>query len=246
MKSLLSRTNYLIVLIFVIIPAFTLLAKSGTISPVKSKQIIKQIREKQLHLDKKYARYSFIEDATTKVYNSKSHELEETSRVVKCKKTLGSNTAEQKVLKYFKNGEELPVSEYKEKGKREPRHAVFGKNGEKHYDPQVIGMKPINGKICYQVQVNPKEETKKHMKGNLFFEADSLELVRLEGTMTKLPIGVKKMALNINFISIDGYAMPTSSDIEVHAHIPFVFPNKKLIIKNIYSQQKLIADPYNQ
>ena len=81
------------------------------------------------------------------------------------------------------------------------------------------------------------------MKGNLFFDESSLELVRLEGTMTELPFGVKKMALNIDFISFDGYAVPASSDIEIHAHVPFVFPNKKLSIKNTYSQQKLIAGP---
>ncbi len=246
MRHCVFRIIFFVVLVFIITPAFTIFAKSGSFSLEKSKLIIRQIRDRQQNISQKYAGYSLIGDTTTRTYSSKSGELEETSRVVFSKKTLGGYTEEQEVLKYYKNGDELPPAEFKERGDNNQRYAVFGADREKHYEPQVIGMKPVNGINCYQVQTNPKDATKSHLKGYLFFDADSLELVRFEGSTAELPRGVKKMAIEIDYKSVDGYAVPANSDIEVHIHIPFIFPNKKLIIKSVFNEQKLIAGALNR
>lgn len=229
-----------VVLGFLITPAFTISARSESISHEKSGQIIRQIQDSQQKISQKYTGYSFIEDTTTWIYSLKSGELEETSRVVFSKKTLGGNTEEQKVLKYYKNGDKLPPAEFKDRGDKSPKYTVFAEEGEKHYDPQVIGMKSVNGKKCYQVETNPKESTKSHLNGYLFFDVSSLELVRFEGSPAKLTRGVKKMAIEIDYKSVDGYAVPTNSDIGIHVHIPFLFPNKKLVVKSVFSEQKLI------
>ncbi len=49
----------------------------------------------------------------------------------------------------------------------------------------VIPYKEIEGRLCYQIKVTPKEVTKRHFKGNVFARVDNLDVIFSEGSKAK-------------------------------------------------------------
>jgi len=214
--------------------------ENPVITPELSKQIVDKIRAGTIQINRKYKGAKFVEDVTTQIFNSKTGELDETTTVLLLRRMYNNKEAEITPLTYYKDGKKQPLSDYKsEEG--ETIHNVFDENGEKYYNVKVIGYKKIGDQDCYQLKVIPKGETAKHIIGDMYFTTDSLEIVLFKGTLGSFPFGVKNMNITANYFSLKGYSVPSSSLIEVFVHIPFVFSNKKLVIKSVTSSHKLLS-----
>lgn len=237
-RSLLNRFLPLFSVLFLF--GLVLTAQGHTISDKESVEIINRIRSEAI---KQYQQYSGIEseqDIVTQTFDSKTGELQETVRVVLVERDYFYKKAEITVLKYEKDGKELPVSEYEPGDDREPSRPIFDENGPEHYTVKVVGTKIIDGRECYHLTVDPKQKTERHLTGEMYFSMKDLKLVLISGAIAELPFGVKKLNLEIRYKEKNGMAVPSSSLIVVFAHVAFVYPNKKLVIKTENSKQRLM------
>ncbi|MCP4755460.1 MAG: hypothetical protein GY866_31740 [Proteobacteria bacterium] len=236
--SLLKRLSMTI--LWVLLSSLVLAAQDQTVTPKMSNEIVERIRAKTIERNKKYSGIESVEDTLAQTFDSETGELQESTRVVLVRRYYYYENAEVTALKYEKDGEELPVSEYKPPGKGEPGYHVFDEKGAEHYDVKVVGTKTIGSRKCYHLKISSKENTVKHVVGDMYFETKDLELVHSKLSLGKLPFGVKKMEIVSHYKSENGVTAPASNSIEIFAHVPFVYPNKKIVINSKISKQKYI------
>lgn len=208
------------------------------ISEIESQAIVQRIRQKTMENSERVASLSYQEDSTTTVTNSKTGELDETYRVIQIRTRQFGIADKVERLRYFKNDEELPVSELDDRNE-EPFYEVFSADGADRFDARVTGKEKIRGHECYQVEITAREKTDKHFEGTMFFSIDQLLLVRMEGTLADLPFGVKKLTMTIDQMIIDGVSVPLKSIIETDVHVPFIYPNKSILIVSQVSHQNV-------
>ena len=230
---------FIVLILLVAVPGFALGAQDQSITPDFSKQLVEQIRTKTLQMKSTYAGIEFNEDSTIKTFDSKKEELQETIRVLLVKRDFHQRDTEITVLQYEKNGEEQPLSEY-EPREEKPQYQVFAEDSDKYYDIDVVARKTVNDKNCYQLKITPKEKTARHIKGDLYYTIDTLELVRFEGTIADFTFGLKELHIIVDYRTLDGIPVPLSSAINLVAHVPIIYPNKKVEITSVISNQKII------
>ncbi len=233
-------TRILAAILWVLFSGFSLTTQAQPITPKMSDEIVNRIRSKTIELYQKQSGLEYVEDTLIKTFNSETGELEGTTKVVLIKRNYYYQKAEITTLKYEEDGKELPVSEYKPYGSGEPGYPVFDKNGPTHYDVKVVGTEMIEGQNCYHLKINAKEETVKHLIGDMYFEMQDLELVLFRGSLADLPFGAKKIQMEVYYTSENGINAPDSSSAEIFAHVPFIYPHKKLVVTTKTSQQKYI------
>ncbi len=228
----------LVVLLF--ISGLTIAAQEQPITPELSGRIVNRIRSRSIPFFKKYRGIESIQTTMVKTSNYETGESKSTERIVIRKRNYFYENAETTTLEYAKDGEQLPVDEYKPTGNGEPGFPVFDEKGAEHYDVEVVGYRTVNGQRCYQLKVIPKENTVKHFKGHLYYSVAGLNLVLTEGTIGDLPMVVKAMNMKVFHTTLDGVAVATSVALEIKIHVPFFSPNTMLVINSDIAKHTLI------
>jgi hypothetical protein len=199
-----------------------------TITPEKSKAIIKKIQHKYEPIYKKFQGIEQVRHVTMKEYDVTSNKLLSTSILKVSRKDYFYDTPEVKILSYIKDGKETKPQEFRQR-KQKPMLPIFDRQGPKNYRVTCTGYKIVNGIRCYWVQVDPREDTERHFKGHIYFNPNTLDHVGAEGTMAKLAYPIKKIWMKFTFTSIMGIPAVETANIEVKVHVPVFYPNRKLV-----------------
>lgn len=210
------------------------------ISSEKSNAIVDAIYGKMEPGYKKNSGFYSIRTTKFRLYDSKSDRLIDTiDSIVKIKNDFYGIQDAVKVIKYVKNGEELPASKYTER-KSQQFYPVFDNDGKKRYSVSVAGEKKIAGIECWQLIVKPKENTPRHFSGSIYFSKKDMNIVALEGGQGAPETGVKSFYVYNLFRTIESIPVPVKSRIELVVHVPVFFPNKKMLMDIDYSDHELI------
>ncbi|MBU3914169.1 hypothetical protein KKA14_01410 [bacterium] len=207
----------------------TAYALDEVITPEVSRMIINRIKNKAALVFKKYRGIESEQEINSQIFDSETGALRETERVVYIIKEYYYEKPEIIVLEYERNGKKVPLSEYKKRDD-DPGYQIFDTEGEKRFEIKIIGHKVIEGQLCYQIKVTPKEMTVRHFNGYVFVRVDNLNVVFSEGSIAKHPMGLKKMDMKLYFEPIGEVSALRSSDISLLIHVPFIKPNTRIDI----------------
>jgi hypothetical protein len=80
----------------------------------------------------------------------------------------------------------------------------------RNYDFQLLGEQQLNGRRCYLLRSHPKRSDKNLMKANLWVDAESFRILRLEGEPNKSPsFWVKDVHITLDFGDVSGMWLQT-------------------------------------
>jgi hypothetical protein len=201
--------------------------------------ILAKIGKKIRSTYEKYLGVQSKRDMTNILYDARTGELLKTYNVSLIRKEYFYKKPENIVLKYFKNGKELPASEYNY-NTREPLIPPFDKNSEKNYNITLTGRSTIAGQTCYEVTIVPKIDTPRHLSGKAYFDVKTLNLCYLQGTIAKYPFGLKNLSMHIYFKKFKDSFVISHGTMIFDVHVPILFKNKRIVSKFKSSEEKLI------
>ncbi|MCH2172479.1 hypothetical protein MK489_17005 [Myxococcota bacterium] len=122
-----------------------------------------------------------------------------------------------------------------------PTYRMFGDEGRKHYRLELSGKVEFEGVPVYRIRVIPRERTKRHFDGELYFKTDDLRLMASIGTLADYPIGVRKLDLELTYEELDGYPVPGRNKMDMTLYLPLVL-NMRVVSESIASEQRLLTE----
>jgi hypothetical protein len=198
------------------------------ITPAQSEEIISRIRQKAIAGYRKYRGIETTREINTEEYEAKTGKLKSTSKALIIFREYFYEIPDTKVLRYIKNGQEKPVSDYR-KSKDMPGYPVFDEEGAKRYTVRVVGYKMIADQRSYQIDIKPKRKTVRHFEGALYARVDNLEIVMIEGTVGDLPFGVKELSTKLSTGASGDLTVLTSGIIKLRIYVPLLYPDTRLV-----------------
>lgn len=79
-----------------------------------------------------------------------------------------------------------------------------------NYQFELLGTTTLNGRSCYVLGMKPLREDKELLKGQIWIDAESYHLLRMEGSPAKSPSWwVRDLYILMSFGEVDGNWMPT-------------------------------------
>ena len=146
-----------------------------------------------------------------------------------------------KVLSCEIDGKATAVEECEgQRRAREPLYRVFGPDGRKHYRLELADDGPDGDASVYRVRVVPLERTSRHFEGEFTFRADTLALLRSQGTMADYPMGLKSFELKLDFEELDGLPVISTTRMEMTIYVPLIV-NRRVVSESVASDQRLLA-----
>jgi hypothetical protein len=209
------------------------------ITPAQSEEIINRIRQKAIAGYRIYRGIETTREINTEEYEAKTGKLKSTSKALIIFREYFYEIPDTKVLRYTKNGEKKPVSDYR-KSKDMPGYPVFDEEGTKRYAVRIAGYKMIANKRCYQIDIKPKQKTARHFAGALYARVDNLEIIMIEGTVGDLPLGVKELSTKLSTRASGDLTVLKSGIIKLRIYIPLLYPDTRLVTSIKVLEHKLI------
>lgn len=216
-------------------PWFLLVCSAPALAQEKAplpdgEELFKRIVEHHRPMYEKYRGIEAKAETKSWIYDSETNELKETSEMITVGKQLFyEKPQEPKVLKYVKNGEELPPEEFKHRGGGEPMFPVFDPDGPEHYRIEVVDRAAMRRQPCYVLEVKAKEATAKHFVGTIYVNAETLDLVFMDGGMADTPFGVDSMTFQAYMKQVGDLSVWESSTFTAVVDIPILFPDMKMV-----------------
>jgi hypothetical protein len=232
-----KRTLFCLFLTAAMIPS---LNAAETISDEESKKIIDGLYKKMEPAYKKYSGIIAVRSSKHKMTDLQTGELKESVESLVKTKFAGNYEAVE-IIKYTKNGQELPASKFTE---RKPImfYPVFDDKGRERYSISITGIKKVNEIECYILNITPKQITSQHYSGNMYYSRKGLDLIAFEGKPAALETGVKSFKIYTEYKTIKNLPFMIKSQIEIYIHVPVFFPNKKLVINLELTDHELFAN----
>jgi hypothetical protein len=222
---------YKIALMFFLLSSLPLPATDIMVKPITaelSEEIISRIRRRAITGYRRYRGIETKREIYTKEYNAKTGELKSTSRALIIYREYFYEIPDTEVLSYRKDGQEKPASDYR-KSEEMPGYQIFDEEGAKHYQIEIVGYRTIKNQRCYQIEVTPKQKTRRHFKGAIFARVNNLEIVSIEGTIGNLPLGVKELSTKLSTTASGDLTVLKSGIIKLRIHLPLLYPDTRIV-----------------
>jgi hypothetical protein len=175
----------------------------------------------------------------TRRYNSKANELKESNQFIAAKRNYFYRKGEQRILRTIKDGVEIDASDAKWEGADEPLLPIWDADGPSHYRVQVIGREQFRGQPCYVLKVEPKEKTKRHFAGTVRVNAETLDLLVMEGCAADIPMGADSAHFTARYRQVGDVALFDTFEMEVFVNVPLLYPN----VRFVWQSQVLESTP---
>lgn len=209
------------------------------VTPEESNRIIALSFERGIELYKKYSGVESLRKETISEFDPETKKLKSVSEVTMKRKDFFYSPPEVEVLTYKKDGKDMKPSKFRVM-KAMPLYPVFDDKGRDNYTITVKERILHNGRECYRIEVEPRKETSRHFKGNLYVTVKSMETIHIEGTMAKLDFPIKEFRILLNTTVIDNVPMTQSGKARVRVSIPVLYPDTILESTLTAIENKLI------
>lgn len=127
------------------------------------------------------------------------------------------------------DGQDQDLSACKEQGDNKLIWPIFVKDTP-HYRYRLVGETPD----AWQIEVQPQQNTKQHFQGLAYVSRD-YRLKKMQGTLADLPFGVKRLQMDIDFDTMQGYPVAVTGRYEVEVRFSFLL--HKLFVSNFTASQ---------
>lgn len=190
-----------------------------------SEALYARIRERYRPM---YERYTGVETrsrVTMQRFDSKTNELKESSTLITEGRDYFYKPREGRVLKYVKDGVEVDPSEARRNRNGKPMLPIWDADGPRHYQVRVVGRRQVRGQPCYALRVTPREKSERHFEGMVFTNAETLELVLMEGGMADVPFGVESVTFKADLKQQGDLLVYERFTMEARVDIPLLYPD---------------------
>lgn len=204
--------------------------------------ILSRIAEKLKDTYEKNIGVEAKRDTINVFYNSKTNEFLGINRAILIRKEYFYKRAEYTVLKYYEDDKERPPDEYNYRT-RDPIFPPLDKNSEKNYDVKLNEIVIINRVPCYEIIIIPKIKSVRHLSGKAYFTVKGLDLYYMEGSLAANSFGLKNSRIQLYFKKFKGASVLDHGMMIFDVHIPFFYPNKRIVVIVSSSDEKLIPVP---
>lgn len=93
-----------------------------------------------------------------------------------------------------------------------PKDAARKELSRDNYDFKLLGEEALNGRRCYLLGLNPKREEKDLLRGKLWIDAETYNILRIEGSPVKSPSWwIHDVNILMSFAEVDGMWLRTST-----------------------------------
>jgi len=202
----------LIMLLLMAACAQTLIAQAEEASganPELLNNIIQRMEEAQLQNRARVRPYTVIRDYV--VYGSDPDEVK--GHVVAQVNFLPPNRKSYEIAESTGGFHEKVVRrvlEHEVEVTRDPQHTWLT---SRNYEFQLLGEQQLNGRRCYVLKTHPKRPDKDLLKANLWIDADSYRIRRIDGEPNKNPsFWVKEVHLILDFGDVAGMWLQTHTE----------------------------------
>ncbi|MCK5690909.1 hypothetical protein KAI87_16630 [Myxococcota bacterium] len=189
-----------------------------------------QLRAKYSTMYEKYKGIEVKRRSYIQRYDSKTKELVATSEVVVVVQEFFYKKPERQVLEFIKNGKKRDPDDFSSR-ESDPILPVLDADGANNYSLRVLGHKTVESQDCYELEVLPKEKTKRHFMGKLYVNAQTLDLVLIDGGKADLPFVVDALDFKIYSKEQGELSVPTKTTFRIEIDVPIVFSDVLLVIK---------------
>jgi hypothetical protein len=94
----------------------------------------------------------------------------------------------------------------------QPKDADRKELSRNNYDFTLLGEEALNGRRCYLLGLNPKREEKDLLRGKLWVDSETYNILRIEGSPVKSPSWwIHDVNILMSFAEVDGMWLRTST-----------------------------------
>ena len=173
---------------------------------------------------KKYRGIESLRKEVVKEFDPETGALRSTSEVTTRRKEYYYDKPDIQAISYKKDGKEMDPSSLRVY-KALPIYPIFDEHGRDHYTLTIPERKSFGGKDCYRVQVEPKQNTSRHFKGNVWVAVKTLEMVAIEGTMAKLDFPLKEFRIELNLALEGSVPVVKNGLVRLRIKVPIFVPD---------------------
>jgi hypothetical protein len=213
--------------------------KTGSIRPEESDHVIALAFDRGIGLYKKYSGVESVRKEVISEYDPETNRLKSVSEVTMKRKDFFYKNPEVEVLTYKKDGKEMDPSKFRIM-KSMPLYPVFDEKGRDNYLITVAEKIKYNGRECYRIQVEPRKETSRHFRGNIYITVNSMEMIHTEGTLAKLDFPLKEFHIAINTRRIDDVPVTQTGEVHVRVNVPVFYPDTLIVSTLTTLESKLM------
>ena len=203
-------------------------ARAAPPTPEEEARVFSQIRQRMQAFTSKYRGVRSTRRVRVREYDPDDNKLRRTMDKVQQFDNLIYASPQIKVQGCAIDNKRVPTKRCAEKRKRKPLHPVFDKDGSRHYRVKIIGAKTVRERQCFEVRVTPLKKTEKHFSGLMYFDAENLQLLMLDGRLADYPFGLQKFHIRLLFKRHQGFAVVEKGRLDFTIHVP-IFVNKRLV-----------------
>ncbi len=171
---------------------------------------------------------SSLRESTIREYDTQNGKLISVSKTIIRRKDFFYKEAELTVVKYIKNGVEKKPSEYPLHNFY-PAFPICDAQALQHYSFADEGAAVVDGVQCRMISVTPKMKSARHFQGNAFADVHDGHLVKIDGAMSTLPMGVTSLRIMMMFWKTKDGSVPHSGTYELVIDIPIIMPHRKFV-----------------
>lgn len=203
--------------------------------------ILAEILARTLAYETTYVGSFSRREVTVRILDGRDGELEQTRHVVVDVWEYHGEHPINELLECRFDDEPTDLEECVEEQRLEPTHRLFGKDAKDHYRYEYAGVETWEGQASHRVRVTPIKSSSRHLKGDVFFLVDSLQIGGMEITLSKFPFGLKALSIKLIFEEKAGQPVVARGESSAHLHVPFLI-NRRSETAFSASRQRLLTE----
>lgn len=126
-----------------------------------------------------------------------------------------------KALKYSENGVEKDLKKYDTR-EIAPMYPIFDKKGKENYKLESVGEETVEGRKCLKIKVIPQKISARHFKGEVFIDPAKLEIVKMQGSPSKLHWAMKEYIFENLLTTLNGVPVIKSAKVKARVKVALI------------------------
>jgi hypothetical protein len=215
--------------IFIILNTHALAEENSTLETANLAEIIEKVKMQQKRLTAEVVDAVFYADAVYREFD-KNGKLKKDLRVRRRIYMGQNNKRHEECLSMVLNGEELKgkklrkeFRDWQKKTKAQGETKMpMTPEGEGAYDYSLIGSGKWNDMDVWILGFAPKKQEKGYIEGKGYISKESLNIVRVEFSPSKLPRVIENMQMSLNYSKVEEYWFPVKFDMKMTISVGFL------------------------
>ena len=204
-------------------------------------EMLARILERAREFEKAYVGAYSRREIVTKILDGDSGELKRTRASVVDVWEYHGEFPTNEVRECTMDDEPIDLEKCLDPQRIEPAYRLFAQDAEEHYRFRYEALGSWKGRRSHKIEIIPLDDTTRHLRGNIFFAVDTLQVLGMDISIADFPFGLKKLAIELNFENREGQTVIASGSSSATIYSPFLV-NERAVTAFTASQQRLLTE----